>query len=325
MSDCADSGYHYAVIGFIMLQEFGSVFFNLICNSRLSNQDYYYGVNATAASGYDIGSDPIFASSASFSSMFVLLLTLIVFNAPFLNTWLVAVDYKCVEDGFNKKRWYTLGGIIAAHTAAVVLAFWIIDGVRNDWQSSITWPDIKKEAKLQQDNYFWAVMFEELFAVASLLVGFLYLAWLRPRPSMSATPILDIQFCISLTLLVAATGRAFPTAHLSPHVSTYKWISREITFWPWFWHMLGGLVASGLVLFWNTRRIEFHEEQNKALAPPTYTKGGALDGAFAFSKETPRGMMPPASLSISFAKGGGVLLARDELLNENVLSLLHTN
>jgi glycerol uptake facilitator-like aquaporin len=144
-----------------------------------------------------------------------------------------------------------------------------------------------------------------LSSFSSLLIGFLYLAWLRPGPKESKTPILDIQFCISLTLLVTATSRAFPTVHLSPHVSTYKWISREITFWPWFWHMLGGLVASGLVLFWNTRRIEFHEEQNKALAPPTYTKGGALDGAFEFSKETPRGMMPPASLSISFAKGGG--------------------
>jgi hypothetical protein len=86
MADCADSGYHYAVIGFIMLQEFGSVFFNLICNSRLDNQDYFYGVNQTAASGFGIGSQPLFASGASFSSMFVLLLTLIVFNAPFINT-----------------------------------------------------------------------------------------------------------------------------------------------------------------------------------------------------------------------------------------------
>ena len=307
----SDSSYHYMVIGYIMLQEFGSVFFNLICNSRLSNQDYFYGVNQTADAGYNIASSPSFTSSASFSSMFVLLLTMIVFNAPFINTWLVAVDYKCVEDGFNRKRWYTLGGIVAAHTAAVVLAFWITDSVRNDWKSSITWPDVRKEMTMQDDNYYWPVMFEELFAVASLLIGFLYLAWLRPEPKQSKTPILDIQFCISLTLLVTATSRAFPTAHLSPHVSTYKWISREITFWPWFWHMLGGLVASGFVLFWDTRRKEYHAEQNDAVVFAVGVGKGLSSDTTAYwkvptSERSHLDIKPPgSSLSISFAKGGG--------------------
>jgi hypothetical protein len=134
---------------------------------------------------------------------------------------------------------------------------------------------------------------------------------------------LDIQFCISLTLLVTATGRAFPSAHLSPHVSTYKWIAGEVTFWPWFWHMLGGLVASFLVLFWNTRRLELHESQQVALkksgggsavvesavyynvpgaepiGDPGYWKGPE-------KVQGPREMMHPGrSLSISFAKAGG--------------------
>ncbi len=46
--------------------------------------------------------------------------------------------------------------------------------------------------------------------------------------------------------------RAFPTAHLSPHVSAYLLIMRYTTWGAWYWRSLGGLSAFGVayVLFW---------------------------------------------------------------------------
>ena len=218
----ATTNYDYMELGGIGLQEAGALIFNIVCGSRLGSKDYYFNVNVNRTdSTYHIASDPSLASDNSLASTFVLLLTLIVFNGPFLNLWLVVVDYACIEDGFSRKRWYTFGVIVGAQIAAIFLSYFFINLMRNDWKSTITWPEFTVSFKEANAHYYWPTMLEELIAVSSLLMGFLYLAWLRPEHKETNTPKIDIQFFLSLTLLVAASIRAFPTAHLAPHVSTY--------------------------------------------------------------------------------------------------------
>jgi glucan phosphoethanolaminetransferase (alkaline phosphatase superfamily) len=142
----------------------------------------------------------------------VLLLTLIVFNGPFLNLWLVVVDYACIEDGFSRRRSKTLVVIFGAQIAAIYMAHFFYNLMQNDWKSTITWTDFNISSKEANAHYYWPTMIEELIAVTSLLMGFLYLAWLRPEHKETNTPKIDIQFFLSLTLLVAACMRAFPTA-----------------------------------------------------------------------------------------------------------------
>jgi hypothetical protein len=64
-------------------------------------------------------------------------------------------------------------------------------------------------------------------------------------------PQVDIEFYIRLTFVVAACKRAFPTAHLSPHVSTYMWWSGEIGPSERAAHFFAGVIASALVVFWD--------------------------------------------------------------------------
>ena len=144
-------------------------------------------------------------------------------------------------------------------------------------------------------------MLEELIAVSSLLMGFLYLAWLRPEHKETNTPKIDIQFFLSLTLLVAASIRAFPTAHLAPHVSTYLLASGQITGWVWFWRMFGGAVGVGVVCGWNYVRMRYHKEQQKAFV--IYAANRPLKTAECVYQMAPTGI-PSSALSISFANRG---------------------
>ena len=131
--------YDYMEFLGIGLQEVGALLFNIVCGSRLGSRDYYFSVNVSKTdSTYAIAPDPSLASDTSLASTFVLLLTLIVFNGPFLNMWLVVVDYACIEDGFNRKRWYTFACILGAQLAAVFSAWGLINWMRHDWNSTIT-------------------------------------------------------------------------------------------------------------------------------------------------------------------------------------------
>ena len=296
--------YDYMEFLGIGLQEAGALLFNIVCGSRLGSRDYYFSVNVSKTdSTYAIAPDPSLASDTSLASTFVLLLTLIVFNGPFLNMWLVVVDYACIEDGFNRKRWYTFACILGAQLAAVFSAWGLINWMRHDWNSTITWPETSAVAWTEiNPQYYWPTMLEEVFAVSSLLMGFLYLAWLRPAHVKTETPVIDIQFFLSLTLLVATATRAFPTAHLAPHVSLYLWASGQISGWVWFWRMFGGLVGVVLVCVWNRARLSYHKDQQTVFE--LYRSSTVPRGTDCVYQMAPTGI-PSGSLSISFAKGGG--------------------
>lgn len=242
----------------IVAQELGAVFFNLICGSRLGDHDYYYGVTGDN-SKYTVGADANYISNASLSSMFVLFLTLHVWNGPYLNFWLVSLDYVCVKsrtheddpkhiNGFTK--FLRLCAILVAHLIAVGLAYWLIPVTRDNFKSSMMWPEIVNSNRAQNMGYIFV---EEVVAVSTLLVSFLYLAWVRPAPMDGAPSTFDIEFFIRLTLVVTGCKRAFPSAHLSPHVSTYLWFSGQVYVDEWATRVGSGIIASIVVIIWDKK------------------------------------------------------------------------
>ena len=243
----------------IVAQELGAVFFNLVCGSRLGDHDYYYGVTGDN-SKYIAGADANYISNASLSSMFVLFLTLHVWNGPYLNFWLVSLDYVCVKsrtheddpkhiNGFTK--FLRLCAILVAHLIAVGLAYWLIPVTRDNFKSSMTWPEIGTTVNRDSNKGF--IFVEEVVAVFTLLVSFLYLAWLRPAPMDGAPSTFDIEFFIRLTLVVTGCKRAFPSAHLSPHVSTYLWFSGQVYVDEWATRVGSGIIASIAVIIWDKK------------------------------------------------------------------------
>ena len=253
----------------ILMQEFGAVAFNLICSSRLGDRDYYYAVTGGKAAA-----DASYISNASLSSMFVLFLTLHVFRGPFLNFWLVVVDYICIKtkewSEKNPKEYTPETKILLAilifgiHAGAVGFAYGVIPDFKKDSKSLLTWSIITNANADPTDKNGYAFL-EEGVAVTSLLVGFLYISWLRPEENDKKkksdgddkvettilNPKVDIEFFIRLTLIVTACKRAFPTAHLSPHVSTYLCWTGDITVQHWGARIGGGVVAIVVVVMWD--------------------------------------------------------------------------
>jgi hypothetical protein len=187
------------------------------------------------------------------------------------------------------------------------------------------WPDIKSGTGDNLDGGY--IFLEEVVAVCSLLVGFLYLAWLKKYKDKTTPledvdpPQVDIEFYIRLTLVVAGCKRAFPTAHLSPHVSTYMWWSGQIGPSEWAAHFFAGVIASGVVVFWDKQiRHWFHDKSIASMTlaverTPLQEKYNGNDPekvkwADDFSHTRPptagsvRPTTPGSSLSISFAKPG---------------------
>ena len=321
----------------IVFQEFGAVLFNLVCGSRLGDHDYFYNVTSPDSNSiYTKGADALYISNASLSSMFVLFLTLHVFRGPYLNFWLVSLDYICVKtedpnnnpsilNGFTK--FARLCCIFVAHLVAVGVACALIPEVRKNSKSTLMWPEITtgKKSDLQGGYIF----LEEIVAVCTVLVGFLYLAWLKKYKDDKMQlgdvdpPQVDVEFYIRLTFVVAACKRAFPTAHLSPHVSTYMWWTGQIDPAEWAAHFFAGVIASGFVVFWDKEiRHWFHDqsEKSKTLAVETTPLQEKYNGNDPekvkwtddpiFSHTRPptagsgRPTTPGSSLSISFAKPG---------------------
>jgi hypothetical protein len=320
------------------LQEFGAVVFNLFCGSRLGDHDYYYAVTKTG-SQYSKATDASYISNASLSSMFVLFITLHVFNGPYLNLWLVSLDYVCVHPKIkdNADPIYTkafrLFVIAASHFTAVAFAFAVIPPSRLQADYTIEWPNFS--SNVNEDVNYWAILVEELFAVVSLLVGFLYLAWLRPKPLKIEPPRVDFDFFIRLTFVVTACKRAFPTAHLSPHVSTYLVMTGQIHIKEWASRFFMGVIASIVVILWdqNFRNRESNDDidQDDPLVPlirtiiaeqlklPGQTNTRPRSAGRVYSNgtdepvpaagggigdETLAQYRPGSSLSISFAKPG---------------------
>jgi hypothetical protein len=108
---------------------------------------------------------------------------------------------------------------------------------------------------------------EEFLAVMALLVGYIHLTYLNfgqhglfrsPEHFFSKLSPLVLQlpipmtFIMQMTLLVAGLLRAFPTSHLSPHISCYL-LSMGYTTWARFYFRLLGGGAAFIVtycLFW---------------------------------------------------------------------------
>jgi hypothetical protein len=249
-----------------ILQEYGSVAFQLTCLARIGTHDWFYKVT-DSASGLNVSGTPDLASSFSVASTLVLFLTLLIFTGPFVNTYLMFVDYLIISkqfmfDGKNdskKVMAYTLF-ILGAHIAGAFTAAAFVKSAKD--KAYLTW-EIPSVANVLEN--FWGPVIEETFAVSSLLVGFLYLKSMddgkRERKQKEVTkrqrhensvgqvmPYVPMKFIMRLTLLVACVCRAFPDAHLSPHVSIYKAaMGLDET---WGYRIVGGVIGVGLTGLW---------------------------------------------------------------------------
>jgi hypothetical protein len=149
--------------------------------------------------------------------------------------------------------------IMVMHLLGALLATVIVTNLSRDWSKKIVWKSIPvSNSSITGYEYDWGVQFfEEMTAVTSLLIGCAYLFWLQIHEGVEATiqklkkkknttPYFDINFFLRLTLLVASVSRAFPSAHLSFHISVYL-RGMELIDWQSFSaHFVGGLV--GLVI-----------------------------------------------------------------------------
>jgi hypothetical protein len=237
-----------------VLQEFIAVAFHLVCLSRLE-------------------------TTADIKSNLVLFLTLVVFTGPYLNAWLVFAEYIIFKKWKGNMIWENIlvgVGITAAHVVGSLLAWGCVLGmepasvntIKWNKENAITWnitdPTKQKEALNVSTN--WHVhFFEEIFAVASLLIGFIYLLWLaKLRKAKSIVNYesiikIDIKFYFQLTLLVAAVAQAFPSARLSPHVLSYKLLMQTITIPEFFSRLAGGAIGLMIACVWCLFRVSYRK------------------------------------------------------------------
>ena len=200
------------------------------------------------------------------TSNLVLLLTLVVFTGPLLNTWLMLVQHICIKgDVFIYLPVAIV--IIGTHIAGSCTSWAIVNAAQPEWsKNNITWVEIP--GKIDTGNKLIEFL-DECFGVLSLLIGCVYLFWLQihdkevqdkikeVKNDKRKPPWFDIQFFLRLTLLVASVSRAFPTAHLSLHVSIYKWGTGQITpetFWSRFG---GGILGVFLTVVFALVRTKF--------------------------------------------------------------------
>jgi hypothetical protein len=236
----------YQQIFISFVQEFISVAFQLICLSRLGTEDIL--------------------------SNLVLFLTLIIFAGPYLNTWITFIHHICIKQDL-KKYFPTAIVILVMHLCGALLASAIVNGTYNSWAKNIIWKAKPAYNPIHYTNItengaqtsivtasefnWWVDFFEEMTAVVSLLIGCAYLFWLKHHEKIEeriqelkkngdTTPYFDINFFLRLTLLVAAVSRAFPSAHLSFHISVYLRAMEIITMDKFWAHFCGGLF--GLII-----------------------------------------------------------------------------
>lgn len=210
-------------------QEFTSVAFQLTCLSRL-------------------GTDEIISN-------LVLFLTLIVFAGPYLNIYITFIHHICIKEDIG---WYFFKAvfIMLMHMGGALIATLIVTKSSEDWSNNIVWKSRPvSNSSITGYEFNWAREFyEEMTGVTSLLIGCAYLFWLQThegiqekieklRQDKNPIPFFDINFFLRLTLLVASVSRAFPSAHLSFHISVYL-RGMELISWEQFSaHVVGGLVG----------------------------------------------------------------------------------
>jgi hypothetical protein len=228
--------------GFTVVQEWMAVTFHLVCLSRLE-------------------------TTADIKSCMVLFLTLVVFTGPYLNAWLLYTDhifFKELSIGVEKILWNFLLGVLIA--GAHVLGSLTASAIVRDWSSksnsTIKWELTPIEQ--EKDNDLSTHVLEEMFAVASLLIGCVYLLWLKKmrndkpeKDNEKGIPRIEIRFYFQLTLLVAAVSQAFPDAYLSPHVACYKFFMNRISVAVLFCRLGGGAVGFLISCIWCILRVNY--------------------------------------------------------------------
>ena len=225
------------------LQEWMAVTFQLVCLSRLE-------------------------TTAGIESLLILFLTLVVFTGPYLNGWLLYMDYICFQSWHPSYLIleHILVGI--AITVAHVLGSLTAWAIVKDWQpiakSTISW-NVTAPTKAN-NNDLYVHFFEEMLGVLSLLIGCAYLLWLknirRDKPVQAyekMTPKIDIKFYMQLTLLVAAVSQAFPSAYLSPHILCYKVFTQLITPAVCLTRLGAGAVALIVTCVWLLVRVSYRQ------------------------------------------------------------------
>ena len=245
-----------------VLQEYLAVTFQLVCLSRLE-------------------------TTAGIQSVLVLFLTLVVFTGPYLNGWLLYMDFICFkkwghssEDAAEKKKnvYMTVENLLVglvitgAHILGSLTAWGVVKDLQHKGNSTIIW---EKTAPATAKNNDLGVHFlEEMFGVLSLLIGCAYLLWLknlrREKQNQAISindvklPKIEIKFYLQLTLLVAAVSQAFPSAYLSPHILCYKTFTQAITADVCLVRLAGGAAALVVACMWLLLRVVYRRSvQNK--------------------------------------------------------------
>lgn len=262
------------------LTEVMSVFFQLVCYSRLGPRDYYYLVNKTDA--YNNVLEP------SLTANLVLLVTLVIFQFPFMNLWILLMYDVCVIGRWSWPRLGCCGWLLCCHALGVVFAWVVIKyvGAEGQWSNALTWMSAEGAATDEGRNDV-ADVIEEIVAVTALLVGYIHVTYLNFNKFKlfgsyehlfsdfsDATKKLAIpmEFILHMTLLVAGLLRCFPTAHLSPHISFYLLIMRYTTWKGCACRVGGGLIGVGLscAMFWGyyARVTGVHEKAGESTVVP---------------------------------------------------------
>ena len=245
--------------------EFAAVLFQLICFSRLGPNDYYYVANDTAGKP---------SAEPSLAANLVLFVTLVIFQFPFMNGYILFMYDTCVIGRPSALRFFLCFVLVGVQLLAAWVATVCIHAAQQGqqpWRGTITWMASGKKIDASDEGRNWGVEFlEEFVAVTALLVGYIHLTYLNfqygkePKLFRSPThhfskiePVIEqlpipLPFILQVTLLVAGLLRAFPTAHLSPHVSVYIVLMGYTTNSAFGFRILGGVAGFvvSYVLFW---------------------------------------------------------------------------
>ena len=106
--------------------ELSSVLFQLVCFSRLRAKDYYYLINQNAGfAEYDNSQ-----LEPSLTANFVLFVTLLIFQFPFLNGYILCMYDTCVIGRTSYWRVFYCFWLVGVQVLAVVMVWLIIRDVQ---------------------------------------------------------------------------------------------------------------------------------------------------------------------------------------------------
>ena len=286
-----------------VFSEFSSVLFQLVCFSRLGANDYYYvaptgNVTRSTEAVYRNSHEPSLAANL------VLFVTLVLFNFPFMNGYILFMYDTCVLGRTTTWRVLMCFVLVGCQLLGVLAAHAFIHRAQEEqqtWQGTITWIVPKGGANNTGRN-IGVELFEELVAVTALLVGYVHVTYYNfgetglfqstthtfSKFTLEKKLPVQLPFILHMTLLVAGLLRAFPTAHLSPHVSLYILLMGYTTPEAFGCRIGGGCLGFlvAYALFWGPyiRRTGVREAADLCRRPPpdyVYTVGLAQDAGEA--------------------------------------------